>query len=173
MDFDTGKLPEAPAPTAAPVVADPASGAVVNTPAPDPTGIGWAAVLTCDQGWWNDNTGAGGVADGVPFPDPVPAPRRVVLLQRVNLIGRTSGSSVADVDCGGSDTGVSRRHAQLALADDGTWTVTDLGSTNGTFIGDANTKLAPNAETALDPTTAIKIGAFTVIRLEAISDPAA
>jgi pSer/pThr/pTyr-binding forkhead associated (FHA) protein len=66
---------------------------------------------------------------------------------------------------------VSRRHAQLALADDGSWTVTDLGSTNGTFIGATNTKLSPNAETALDPTSPIKIGAYTVIRLEPAPSP--
>ena len=100
-------------------------------------------MVTCDKEWWQDNTGAGGVADGVPFPHPVPAERRVVLHQAASVIGRTSGSSVADVDCGSADTGVSRKHARVALGADGGWTVTDLGSTNGTFLGTANTRLTP------------------------------
>ena len=32
------------------------------------------------------------------------------------------------------DTGVSRRHAQLVCAADGSWTVVDLGSSNGTYV---------------------------------------
>jgi pSer/pThr/pTyr-binding forkhead associated (FHA) protein len=90
----------------------------------------------------------------------------VVLHQAASVIGRTSGSSVADVDCGGADTGVSRKHARVALGADGGWTVTDLGSTNGTFLGTANTRLTPQAETPLEASGVIKIGAYTVIRLE-------
>lgn len=164
LDFETGKMPVAPQTAAAP--AAPAEGQPLGSVVPSPPGIGWTAVVTADRDWWEHNTGAGGVADGVPFPDPVPPARRIELRQDRNLIGRTSGSSVADVDCGGADTGVSRKHATVTRTTDGSWTITDLGSTNGTFVGDANTKLAPQAETALEVGSAIKIGAYTVIHLE-------
>ncbi|MEZ5260862.1 MAG: FHA domain-containing protein [Acidimicrobiia bacterium] len=166
LDFDTGNLPAPPTPVAAGVapLTDPAA---TGAAPPPPPGIGWTAVLAADRDWWQDNSGAGGVADGVPFPDPVPAERRVVLRQPVSIVGRTSGSSVADVDCGSADTGVSRKHCQLSLGADGSWTVTDLGSTNGTFVGDGGAKLTPQAETPYDPATGpIKIGAYTLLRLE-------
>ncbi|MCC6438446.1 MAG: FHA domain-containing protein [Acidimicrobiales bacterium] len=166
LDFDTGAMPAPPQPVAAtpPAATDPT---VAGSPAPPPPGIGWVAVVAVDHGWWQDNSGAGGVADGVPFPDPVPAERRVALHQLGSVIGRTSGSSVADVDCGGGDTGVSRKHCKVTLGADGTWTLTDLGSTNGTFVGADGTRLTPQAETPYDPAAGpIKIGAYTVVRLE-------
>jgi len=163
LDFDTGRLPQAPTATAAPA-ADPAP---AGSAVPEAPAIGWVAVVHCDRGWWEHNSGAGGVASGVPFPDPVPAERRIVLRSRSVIVGRTSGSAVADVDCGGADTGVSRRHARLTLGADGGWTVTDLGSTNGTFVGDGTTRVEPQLETAFDPAGALRIGAFTVVRLEA------
>ena len=166
LDFETGAMPQAPQPSVA-AAAAPASGSgPIGSPAPPPPKIGWVAVLSCDAGWWLDNSGAGGVADGVPYPDPEPAVRRIELRSNDSVIGRTSGSSVADVDCGSADTGVSRKHAKISLHPDGTWTVTDLGSTNGTFIGDASTKLTPQAETAFDPSSTIKIGAYTMVRIE-------
>lgn len=168
LDFDTGRMPAAPQAAAAPAATAAPSGPIGSPapPAPLAPGIGWTAVLSCDRDWWQHNTGAGGVADGVPYPDPEPAPRRIELRTREAILGRTSGSSVADIDCGSADTGVSRKHAKLTLRDDDTWTVTDLGSTNGTFIGDGSTKLNPQAETPFDPLTAVKIGAYTVLRLE-------
>lgn len=168
LDFETGRLPAAPQPAPAPAVPT----GPVGSPAPEAPGIGWTAIVACDHDWWEHNSGAGGVASGVPYPDPEPPPRPISVRSRNALIGRTSGSSVADIDCGGADTGVSRKHARITLRDDGTWGVTDLGSTNGTFVGPDSTRLTPQAETALAPGDAIKIGAYTVIVLEADATPA-
>jgi hypothetical protein len=165
LDFDTGRLPQAPTPTPA-AAADPAPVGAAPPPAPPAAGIGWVAVVRCDRQWWEHNAGAGGVADGVPYPDPEPAPRRVVLTASRVVIGRTSGSSVADVDCGSADTGVSRRHAQLTRNDDGTWSVADLGSTNGTFLDGRTDRLEPQAPTPFDPAGSLRIGAYTVVRIE-------
>ncbi|MEM6991070.1 MAG: LuxR C-terminal-related transcriptional regulator [Myxococcota bacterium] len=41
-----------------------------------------------------------------------------------------------DADFKMDASGVSRHHATIEVGDDGTVTVTDLGSTNGTFVGD-------------------------------------
>lgn len=147
------------------------SSAVPAVLAPQPPGIGWAAVISCDRQWWEDNSGAGGVADGVPYPDPQPQPRRMELRASQSVIGRSSGSTVPDIDCGTLDTGVSRRHARLALDDSGQWTVRDLGSTNGTYLGDGGERLEADVDTAFDPSSTIKLGAFTVLALEQV-DPA-
>lgn len=168
LDFETGRLPAAPQPAPAPTVPT----GPVGSPAPEAPGIGWTAVVACDHDWWEHNSGAGGVALGVPYPDPEPSPRRVVLRSRSAVIGRTSGSSVADIDCGGADTGVSRKHARITLRDDGTWSVADLGSTNGTFVGPDATRLTPQTETDLALGDAVKLGAYTVIVLDADATPA-
>ena len=54
--------------------------------------------------------------------------RRIPLVNAVTVIGRAG-----DVDVPLDDAGVSRRHAEIHLAD-GRARVVDLGSTNGTFV---------------------------------------
>ncbi len=70
--------------------------------------------------------------------DPLPSPGLptvVPLVKKSNLIGRTSQSRGIDPELDlGSDTGISRRHAQLTT-DGSRWFVEDLGSSNGTYVG--------------------------------------
>jgi hypothetical protein len=54
--------------------------------------------------------------------------RRIPLTRAVTVLGRA-----ADVDVPLDDAGVSRRHAEVHVAD-GRYRVVDLGSTNGTFV---------------------------------------
>lgn len=76
-------------------------------------------------------------ADGPAAPTPAVASRAIVTLgQRrhvydgpVVVIGRSR-----DADCVVDDENVSRRHAELRLGGDGTWMVSDLGSTNGVKV---------------------------------------
>ena len=85
------------------------------------------------------------------------------------LIGRASRSRgvFPEIDLSEltQDPAVSSRHAMLMRADDGTWTVNDLGSTNGTYLGDATDALAPGTETALAFDTPLFVGAWTSITL--------
>ncbi len=115
--------------------------AAASTPAPA-AGSGvppaipleWVAEVWIDPDWY-----AVQEAD-----DPMPSPGLPVVVPltvRSALIGRVSASKhiTPDIDCT-TDSGVSRRHAQLTT--DGTrWFVEDLGSSNGTFVGDAGDAL--------------------------------
>jgi hypothetical protein len=73
-----------------------------------------------------DSRTAGGHASVIVHEDG--GERMVALSSETLTIGR-----LADCDVVLKDKGASRKHAQLKLRD-GTWTVTDLGSTNGTRL---------------------------------------
>lgn len=112
----------------------PAAAAEPGTGVPPGIPMEWVAEVWIDPDWY-----AGQEAEE-PMPSPG-LPVVVPLTVRSALIGRVSTSKHInpDIDCT-SDSGVSRRHAQLTT--DGTrWFVEDLGSSNGTFVGDAGDPL--------------------------------
>lgn len=109
----------------------------VEAAEPEPVASGaaeWVAEVWIDPDWYA----------GQDNPDQLPSPglpRVIGLRKRASLIGRPSRSRgiTPDIDCE-PDTGVSRRHAELAT--DGTrWWVEDLGSSNGTYVGEAGEPL--------------------------------
>ena len=55
-----------------------------------------------------------------------------------NIVGRNIELPIVVMD-----TGLSRQHASIIRAADGTCTITDLGSTNGTFVGKIEVKSVP------------------------------
>jgi len=121
----------------------------------------WVAEVWIDPEWY-----AGQEADE-PMPSPG-LPVVVPLTVRSVLIGRVSASKniVPDIDCT-TDSGVSRRHAQLTT-DGARWFVEDLGSSNGTFVGQIAAPLpedpievGPKRE--LDDGDRIYVGAWTRI----------
>lgn len=117
--------PAAPSPGAATPPADPA-GAPGGIPPSTP--MDWVAEVWIDPEWY----AAQEAEEQMPSPG---LPTVVPLTTRSALIGRVSASRAIhpDIDCT-SDSGVSRRHAQLTT--DGTrWFVEDLGSSNGTYVG--------------------------------------
>lgn len=74
------------------------------------------------------------------------------------LVGCADPSVFPDVDLtpfGGTASGVSRRHA-LLRHNQGTWTITDLNSTNGTFVN--GTRIASNMPTPLPDHAAVRFG---------------
>ena len=128
-DFTTGSMPRRaePADTLADTLADPLAGAGNISP---PHEAAWVAEIWIDPDWYADQAST----------DPLPSPGlpQVVPLRNTSiLIGRTSKSRIIspDIDLG-SDTGISRRHAQLTT-DGSRWWVEDLGSSNGTYVGGA------------------------------------
>ena len=192
-DFTTGALPRGAVPgsggdATAPVAAEPNSSPVAPAPGavsaeggsgvPGPVGatgnaspaiaLEWVAEVWVDPDWY-----AGQEAE-----EPMPSaglPGVVPLLNRSALIGRVSASRniVPDVDCT-SDTGVSRRHAQLST-DGRRWFVEDLGSSNGTFVGPASGPLPEQPinvgpRTELDGDDRVYVGAWTRIVVRRATD---
>ncbi|GAA1888538.1 FHA domain-containing protein [Lapillicoccus jejuensis] len=133
----------------------------VAAPAPAEPVVQWVAEVWVDPAWY----------EGQEAEEPLPSPGLptvVPLTKRSNLVGRVSASRniVPDVDCT-SDTGVSRRHAQLTT-DGRRWFVEDLGSSNGTYVGPAAGPLpidpiAVGPRTELSDDDRVYVGAWTRI----------
>lgn len=97
---------------------------------------------------------------------PSPAVPDIVRISGRALVGRYSASRriIPDVDCG-TDSGVSRRHAEFTT-DGRRWWVEDLGSSNGTFVGPASGPLPEEPIPAgqrveIDDDDRIYVGAWT------------
>jgi DNA-binding CsgD family transcriptional regulator len=81
---------------------------------------------------------------------------RVFALEQAYLtLGR---GEIVDIQL--TDSGVSRQHAKLIRASDGTLTLVDLASTNGTYVNDARIEIA-----ALREGDCIGIGPDALLRL--------
>lgn len=167
-DFTTGALPRPaePAPSSldlgvptgstndSVVPAEPTN----SSPAPAAT---WVAEIWIDPDWYADQQST----------DPLPSPGlpTVTALRHTSiLIGRASRSRgiSPDIDLG-TDTGISRRHAQLTT-DGMRWFVEDLGSSNGTYVGGAlgslpKVPVTPGQKTEVRPDERVYLGAWTRI----------
>ena len=107
------------------------------------------------------------VNDGeIDFPDPVPADQELELAGSELHIGRTSDSRAIhpDIDVAEmtGDQAVSSRHAVLRVANDGGYTIVDVGSTNGTFVEAVDSDAIDHGvPVAVKPGTAMYVGAWT------------
>lgn len=153
LDFLTGSLPtpETPVTSNAPAAA---------------TAPGIVLRISADREY-HERMDADGVLD---FPDPAPPARDLPVAGEMALIGRARPSRglFPDIDLS-SDPAVSSRHAVLARRDDGSWTITDVGSTNGTYVGSSTVALEADAPVTVAAGTVVHLGAWT--RIE-IVDPA-
>lgn len=149
---------QAPEP-ATPQAATPAAGRPRHTPPSRDLADTWVVEVWIDPDWYAvQQTEEACPSAGIPD---------VVLVRRtVVLVGRPSGSRGVspDVDAG-SDSAVSRRHAQLT-SDGQRWWVEDLGSSNGTFVGAVGeplptVPLTPGQRVEVDRDDRIYVGAWT------------
>ena len=123
-----GEVGGIPSPQGSPEPAAAPAAPYAGTGVPPAIEPGWVVEVWIDPDWY-------AVQDAEePMPSPG-LPTIVPLSVRSALVGRVSASKNIhpDVDCT-SDSGVSRRHAQLTT-DGSRWFVEDLGSANGTFVG--------------------------------------
>lgn len=167
-------VPAAPfgAPTSAPPAAPSTGGFSVpdsqphdlaSNYAPPQTATRWTVAVTADQGYFNKVAASDG-ASQLQYPS-FAKPRRFPLDKGELTIGRYSAKRgiTPDIDLSGdvADPGVSAQHAKLFAKPDGSWTIMDVGSSNGTFLNGSDEPLAPNVEFPVGDGTYINIGAWT------------
>jgi hypothetical protein len=153
LPVPTGSQRAAQAPPGGPVSAAP------------PGGAEWTAVVSADRGYYDAVQAAGGPdAASIAFPAYVPQ-RRFRLAGSEVRIGRHSASSGIDPEIDLSvppaDPGVSRLHAVLLKAPDGTWSVVDPGSANGTAVN--GSEIPQGKVVPLHDGDRIHLGAWTAI----------
>ena len=157
-----------PASQAAPPAVQPGLGVTRYDPAPtrhDPAAGTWSATVTADRDYYEAVLAAGGQeAAGIDFPAYCPE-RRFRLVGSEMRIGRRSASRgiepEIDLSAPPADPGVSRLHAVLIAAEDGTWSVLDPGSANGTLVN--GTEVRPNEPMRLREGDRVNLGAWTLL----------
>jgi hypothetical protein len=174
FDFVTGTMPQADPPVQPSVdpTADP-----TGDPTVDPAGTvpidphsrpgmvpkTWMVVVGTDRAHY-DRVGD----TSVPFPVGV-AERAVELADGPALIGRKSTSRKIypeiDLSPAPEDVAVSRQHATLLRAADGTFTLEDLDSANGTFLNDNTTPIAAKQPIPIQNGDRVFVGAWTKLTL--------
>lgn len=130
------------------------------------TGAGsrWTAVVSADRGYY-ESVQAADEQDAARFSFPEGyAERRIDLAKPQMTIGRRSRSRHVepDIDLTG-DPGVSRLHAVLSIAPDGTCTVTDQETPNGTQLN--GREIPASRAVPLRPGDYINLGVWTRITL--------
>ncbi len=83
----------------------------------------------------------------------------IELLTPMIRIGRATRNAAWDISL--QDRSVSRPHAEITKAEDGSWTVTDLGSANGTIVN--GVPISANEPCALNDGTVITMGETTML----------
>jgi pSer/pThr/pTyr-binding forkhead associated (FHA) protein len=137
-------------------------------PSPDngsPDAGEWSATVTADRAYYDAVLAVSGPdASGIDFPSYCPE-RRFRLSGREMRIGRRSASRgiEPEIDLTGppADPGVSRLHAVLIAAADGSWSVLDPGSANGTLVN--GREIRENEPVPLREGDRVNLGAWTVL----------
>jgi FHA domain/Double zinc ribbon len=123
----------------------------------------WEAIVSADRQQFERFA-----VEGLEFPADY-AERRFTLDAPVVRIGRSrdgrSDESPPEIDlAGGSeDPGISRRHAVLERLEDGSYSVRDLGSTNGTIVDDRPDPVGTDSACPLADGDRIRLGVWTTI----------
>ena len=131
------------------------------------TPVTWTAVVTADRDYY-DHIQAVNDSDSqsISFPGEIPA-RRIPLSGAEVRIGRRSVSKgiEPEIDLIGPpvDPGVSRQHAKLIPAPDGTWTIVDLGTENGITVNGRD--VPSRGSVPLNPGDHVHLGAWTKITI--------
>ena len=156
--------PSGPVPAVPPPAAQAPPG---PPPAPAAAETAWTAVVSADRAYYDAVQAAGGPdAAGIAFPAYFPQ-RRFRLAGTEVRIGRHSTSSgidpEIDLSVAPADPGVSRLHAVLLKAPDGTWSIVDPGSANGTAVN--GSEIPPGQAVPLRDGDRVHLGAWTELRV--------
>jgi hypothetical protein len=156
-----------PAPPAA-AAPPPSPSAPPTVPMPSFTPVTWSVQVAADRVYYDRMKALRSLADReVTFPAHV-SERRIPLTGKQMRIGRRSAARDFDpeIDTAGppADPGISRLHAVLIAAPDGTWAVIDPGSANGTHLN--GRKIAVGDLITLQEGDRINLGAWTAITVQ-------
>jgi hypothetical protein len=156
-----------PAPPAA-AAPPPSPSARPTVPMPSFTPVTWTVQVAADRVYYDRMKALRSLADrDVTFPAHV-SERRIPLTGKQMRIGRRSAARDFDpeIDTAGppADPGISRLHAVLIAAPDGTWAVIDPGSANGTHLN--GRKIAVGDLITLKEGDRINLGAWTAITVQ-------
>ncbi len=128
----------------------------------------WELVATADREYYETVE-----SDGIDFPA-TSRPRTFALDGDEVRIGRRSTSRgiepEVDLTEPPEDTGISRLHAVLVRADDGSYALVDRGSTNGTTVNDSTEPIAPGVTVPLADGDRVHVGAWTTLTIRAVVD---
>jgi hypothetical protein len=132
-----------------------------------PAGAGWTAVVTADRAYY-DSIRETGAPDAGELTFPAYCPKRRFRLAGTEVrVGRRSarGGIDPEIDLTGppADPGVSRLHAVLIKATDGSWSVVDPGSANGTLVN--GTEIDRDQIVPLRDGDRIHLGAWTELEI--------
>jgi class 3 adenylate cyclase len=138
----------------------------VDHGASSPAAGGWVLVIGCDRAY--HDTIAMETAERPEWDRRVEIP----VTRPSTSLGRamTAAGLTPDIDITSltGDTGVSRSHAVLEWADDGSLSVVDLSSTNGTYVGCIDEPIAANEPHLLEEGDRIYLGAWTVVEVRSL-----
>jgi pSer/pThr/pTyr-binding forkhead associated (FHA) protein len=127
--------------------------------------VGWTAVVSADRTYYEQvRTATGPDGTDIAFPSYC-AERRFQLSGNQMRVGRRSKARglEPEIDLTGppTDPGISRLHAVLLAAPDGSWAVLDPGSANGTLVN--GREIAVGDQVPLHDGDRINLGAWTAI----------
>jgi hypothetical protein len=136
-----------------------------TTPTPSFTQANWTVLVASDRAYYDRMKAVRSLSGSdVAFPAHAPE-RRIPLVGKQMRIGRRSAGRELEPEIDLAeppvDPGVSRLHAVLAAAPDGTWSLLDSGSANGTLLN--GRKIAMGDLVTLHEGDRINLGAWTVI----------
>ena len=121
-------------------------------------------LVASDRSYYDRTQTARALSSAVEFPAHT-SERRIRLVGKQMRIGRRSPARdvVPEIDLADRpvDPGISRLHAVLTPAPDGTWSILDPGSANGTLVN--GRELAVGEMVTLHEGDRINLGAWTVI----------
>jgi pSer/pThr/pTyr-binding forkhead associated (FHA) protein len=125
----------------------------------------WTVRVAADHGYYDRMKAVRGRSGmDVAFPAHA-SERRIPLIGKQMRIGRRSAARELEPEIDLAeppvDPGISRLHAMLIAASDGTWSVLDPGSANGTLLN--GRPIATGELIALHEGDRINLGAWTVI----------
>jgi FHA domain len=159
--------PPLPPPVAPPPARQPRSAESAQVKPSPAVGAAWTAVVTADRAYYDSVQATGGAdSDAITFPVYCPE-RRFRLSGTEARVGRRSARTGIDpeIDLTGppADPGVSRLHAVLIKATDGSWSVIDPGSANGTMVN--GTEITRDQIVPLHDGDRIHLGAWTELKI--------